>query len=123
VGSFDNLATETKSLLNRVGLWEQYGKKYQNTKGKGGRISAILPPKVNETDSTGFQQVNVAFFSHEQHAKDSRSKFYTPELEKRVLQLYSKDYQLYQILKSCTKNTGSCSSGKELASRFCAVPE
>jgi len=119
VGSLDNVSRETKCLLTRVGLWEKYGKKYQNSRGKG-NICARAAPPVADTVPTGFQQSDTSgFYSHATSARKKRAKYYTPELEERVKKVYEYDYKLYQIILARENNSSCGFHGKELSSSFC----
>lgn len=67
VGHFETVHQDTKALLTRIGAWEEFGK-------------------------TGWGHKDEIFSSDQQIPADLRAIFYTPEIEKRVEEVYGMDY-------------------------------
>lgn len=111
VGSLDKVGLHTKKLLDMVGLWESHGKYYQTSANMtdhkvAGPPFARYQPDPPLTDTLGFQQIEQT----DHHAKGSQSlmeEYYTPELLAKVKYLYWMDYQLYDVLQSTDKTSGS----------------
>lgn len=108
VGTLDQAAHHTIAILEKVGLWESHGKHYRvSARGskKGNAAMTWPPPLTNNTDAVGFQQV-VTKEGHDgltfQHSKGSKTKldeYYTPELMRRVKELYWMDFKLWDAVK------------------------
>ena len=119
IGTLDNAAYHTKALLDSVGLWETHGKHYRVSKPgwKKGNLAMTFPPSPllpNET-AVGFQQEESGMDTFK-HNKDSHSKideYYTPELMKKVKELYWMDFQLWDALQVSKKQ--GLVHGKDIA--------
>jgi hypothetical protein len=109
IGTLDNAAYHTKALLESVGLWETHGRHYRVSKPgrKRGNLAMRYPPPPllpNET-AVGFQQEENGMDTFKHH-KDSHSKiddYYTPELMKKVKELYWMDFKLWDALQLSNK--------------------
>lgn len=142
IGSLDRAQEHSKALLEKVGLWESYGKYYRN--GKSKRTKRMDPcsqlfPLDDEFETTpqsqkqsGFQQ-RTTKHNHERnrkgepklswdvigHAKDSGTKmdfYYTPELHTTVKEkLYKADFQVWEFLDN---ENGDWVSGKDILSHL-----
>jgi len=127
VGSLNFIATQARSILKEVGLWENYGKWYhwhKDRESAGEGRCTSLPPNVAEGEQLfGFQQKpennahpNNTLRASDTgygHATDSRSKmdmYYTPEMLEKVKTLYEHDYKLWELI-----NKDELHNGRELA--------
>lgn len=106
IGTLDNAAFHTKALLQKVNMWDSFGKHYRVSE-KGttrGSASATWPPSINETSVIGFQQQGTN--DNDKHNQDSRKKldqYYTPELMKKVREIYWMDFQLWDAVKEAER--------------------
>lgn len=74
VGLFDNIQNDTKSLLQRVGAWKEFG-----SNGWG----------VNGTEAI----FGTSKTAHATESKDKFDEFYTKEIERKVEERYAIDYK------------------------------
>ena len=124
VGSLSQAANHTKTLLERVNLWKDYGAKYMVSATQTNFCRALPPdPNDDEPDSVftgGFQQNIKA--KNDQHTRDSKSNidvFFTFEIWKIVRRLYKHDYELWNALNGVQpeENRG-WTTGRVLAERL-----
>jgi len=78
VGKLDNASVDARTLLKRIGMWEEFG-----AWGWGTTNSSIF---TKETASR-----------HATSAGDFLRQHYTPEIEKRVEQMYSEDFSILNL--------------------------
>ena len=123
VGNFNFISEQTRILLDRVGLWDKYGAKFDvardgHFKGKdkcnktplqegdvGYNSSRVLP---------GFNQKGVTGL-HSTDSKAKMAKYYTPELMKKVKEAYSLDFAIFEELQSRSeRNVNDIASGSDL---------
>lgn len=113
IGSLDQIENQARELLQKVGLWDNYGKYYHrfsNTNGISG-ICALEPPKLKVGDELfGFLQLpreqnetESDAYRHSHHSTGSQSKldkYYTPELRSIVEEkLYPMDVKLWNLVE------------------------
>lgn len=127
IGSLDKTETQSRELLEEVGLWDDFGKYYHwnvNKSENRGFECSLFPPelKVGE-ELIGFQQHPQAnygshgnsatdtAYGHSTSAQSKLAKYYTPKLMETVKRLYRNDFELWDIVKSEDKFL----SGSELA--------
>lgn len=132
IGSLDKIEDQARELLQKVGLWDHYGKYYHrfaNTKDVKQGICTIKPPELNTGDKLfGFLQLpmNVneidegssGAYRHSHHSTGSQSKldsYYTSELKSLVeKKLYPMDVKLWNLVH----DEDNLVSGSELATRM-----
>ena len=123
VGSLSQAANHTKTLLERVNLWKDYGAKYmvsvQRTKRKD--LCHTMPPNPNGSVFTGGFQQNIKT-KNDRHTRDSKSKInvlFTSEIWKIVKRLYQQDYELWNALNGIRpEENRRWMTGRELAERL-----
>jgi hypothetical protein len=98
VGNFNHLAVHTKLLLDRVGMWDTYGRFYdhESEDGKIADSCEIPPPALNESLKYGFNQRDLAQVN--EHATGSQTKmdmYYTPEIMAKVRKAYEVDFAIW----------------------------
>lgn len=110
IGGLDKAAFHTKALLQKVNMWESYGKHYrvsERGKKKGTRYCTWPPaPLKPGEEAVGFQQKESSdgrggMDAHGHH-KGSRNKldeYYTPKLMKKVKELYWMDFALWDAIQ------------------------
>jgi hypothetical protein len=119
IGSFDYLPEHTKLLLERVGIWESYGKIFSPSNvssvgHRGGNTCMIPPPDelgdddiAKDVPYIGFNQRQPIGNKHSvQHGTRSKSKvgqYYTPELSAMVRTAYASDYAIWDELQGRIK--------------------
>ena len=130
VGSLSQAANHTKTLLELVNLWKDYGAKYmvslKATPTKNSNSCRVLPPNPNDDDGSdtvltvGFQQNIKA--KNDRHTRDSKSKideFFTSEIWEIVKRLYKQDYELWNALNVVPpEENRSWTTGRQLAGRL-----
>lgn len=131
VGDIQNIADQSRELLQSVGLWESHGRHFVNEGTKSGnwcRIKPSLHNNVTLMDSSthvGFQQLRktqrkhtkAIVFDHPKGSKSKMDEYYTPELLKKVREeLYANDFKLWKLVSGKEK----MSNGKELAAQISA---
>jgi hypothetical protein len=123
VGSIENIAEQTKELLQQVGLWESHGKHFINKGTSTGlhKVCAILPSKSSR--HVGFQQPdktkNISAadttYGHSKGASKKKDLYFTPEMTEKVQnEMYADDYKLWKLVSASEK----LSTGKELAAQL-----
>jgi len=138
VGNINNADLATRSLLEKVDIWDSYGKHYRAIKkeyeGKRGREGSsrckTLPPKLlgSKDEFEGFQQKgirnstkNTYEVRHKKNSVDKMKLYYTEELLEKVKRIYADDYRLWNAL---SKSDVGWFSGKKMAALLnptCAV--
>ena len=126
IGDLHNTADQTRELLSHVGIWESYGKHFINGGKKIGSNSwcHIASHPMNHTPvHVGFQQKDTVSptssaagetaYGHAKGSKDKMERFYTPELLRKVEELYANDYKLWKLMvTSYRKGKNSCLSSQ-----------
>lgn len=97
VGGLDYVAEHTRAILEKVGLWESYGKHYRLSPKK--KQYNNLPPDVSQVNATGFQQSHGNHDHHSRGASSKINEYFTPELLERVRKLYWMDYALWDAVQ------------------------
>lgn len=132
VSTLDHAARDTKDLLQRVDMWENYGKHYRVSPDSKKEHPMPPPPgplKAGEV-APGFQQVSKsgeAGMDTQGHNTRSRSKldrYYTPALMSKVKKLYWMDFALWEAAKEVTKD--GAANGKDVSMKLkpdCALDE
>eukprot|EP00934_Nitzschia_sp_Nitz4_P009004 Nitzschia sp. Nitz4//scaffold5_size260463//244157//245893//NITZ4_001032-RA/size260463-processed-gene-0.152-mRNA-1//-1//CDS//3329555490//8994//frame0 len=120
IGNFDHIAEHTKLLLEKVGIWEDFGSTFDDGIGREGRTNKcwVSPLKrhANET-IPGFNQRGPSKNGEKVHATDSKSKFeqyYTPELIEKVRQAYHLDFAVWDEISKETLSTNQVLSGRDI---------
>mmetsp|Transcript_5215 Transcript_5215/g.10515 ORF Transcript_5215/g.10515 Transcript_5215/m.10515 type:complete len:577 (-) Transcript_5215:113-1843(-) len=127
IGSLDKAETQSRELLEEVGLWDDFGKYYHwnvNKSENKGFECSLFPPELKVGDTLiGFQQrpqakngsrgdsASDTAYGHSTSAQSKLVKYYTPKLMETVKRLYSHDFELWDVLKVENKFL----SGSELA--------
>lgn len=128
VGSLDGIEDQARELLQKVGLWDNYGQyyhKFTDTSGMKGGICSLEPPSLNVGEELfGFLQLprekngTAESYRHSHHSTGSQSKldeYYTPELKSLVEEkLYPMDVKLWKLVEDKEKLV----SGSELAMKI-----
>ena len=106
IGSFDHMPENTKMLLEKVGLWDKYGKVYDdgsNAKERVNICAGTAPVHDCNYTTWGFNQhapmPNGVVYKHATFSKSKFGKYYTPELLAKVQQAYALDYAIWNDLK------------------------
>jgi hypothetical protein len=117
IGSMEHISEHTKLLLEKVGMWDDYGSKFDDGHDlpKVGSACFVAPPDRSASNTTvnGFNQRGTT----SKHATGSKSKFekyYTPELLEKVRKVYAIDYAIWDDLKR--RPTDQVASGQNLES-------
>jgi hypothetical protein len=122
VGNFNFVSQQTKLLLERVGLWNDYGSKFDDGSGdyKVGhlcskRLKTFGDPGYNSSRVVyGFNQREITGL-HATNAKEKLAKYYTPSLLERVRKAYALDFAIFDEIQSRAEdNVYSVASGKDL---------
>jgi Sulfotransferase family len=116
VGNFNHLAEHTRMLLERVDMWESYGKLFDDgssstsnnsTPSKATALGCSVPPPALSTNSSpvswGFNQRGPSQEQTHQHSTGSQEKmdkYYTPEIMAKVRKAYDVDFALWDDLSS-----------------------
>ena len=124
VGNFEHMALQTKVLLERLGVWETHGAKFDNGEGKHKPSVKTMcharpvPREANET-LPGFNQLNVTsiVYKHATGSQSKMSEYYTAELLQKVRQAYAVDYAIWDALQSFPENL--IASGSDLTKEYC----
>jgi len=139
VGSIDSADRAARSLLEKVGMWDSYGKHYRKSRpgdkrgGIRGTACRIRPPKNygSENEFEGFQQLSYGPVSntsaaigsgakrtrflyesfHRKNSADKMKQYYTEGLLEKVKMLYADDYMLWNAL---SKSDAGWLSGKKM---------
>ena len=105
VGNFQHVGLHSKLLLEKVGLWDQWGSTFESSPGHGGhgRHSCAQPPPNSSSSAhtLGFNQNDPSDKAY-QHSTGSQSmleRYYTPELLADVRQAYGLDYAVWDEIK------------------------
>jgi hypothetical protein len=103
IGTFEHIAEHTKLLLERVGLWDNFGAKFDDAsdyKTGGGRCHVAPPIRASNYSALGFNQRGTSKGqSNAAGAQNKFDKYYTPELLGKVRELYALDYAIWDDLK------------------------
>ncbi|KAL7487135.1 hypothetical protein ACHAW6_012736 [Cyclotella cf. meneghiniana] len=136
VGSLDHIESQSRRILQHVGLWEDYGRWYHwhthKKDAEGGRCGSSPPSLAVGEPLFGFQQtpresggrrLNDTLRASDTgygHATDSRSKmnayYRSADMLDKVKRLYEQDYKLWELV-----NEEELHSGKELAMKLSEV--
>lgn len=118
VGSFDHIAGHTKELLSRIGMWEEFGSKFDPGYGWGGEgysKGSIPPPnRPANYSNLGFnqQEGNSTGIDHSTGSRNKLDEYYTQEIMEKVKEAYALDYQVWDNLKQ--RSPDSVASGQDL---------
>jgi hypothetical protein len=107
IGNFDHISEHTKLLLERVGLWEEFGATFDDGKDlqySERHSTCMIPPPIRQPNETvwGFNQRGPSGAGKNLHATGSQSKldkYYTPELLGKVRKAYALDFAVWDELK------------------------
>jgi hypothetical protein len=123
VGNFHFMSQQTRLLLERVGLWDEYGAKFDNAEDghfKGNNPCVKTPLQKGDIGYNasricpGFNQKGVTG----RHSTDSKAKmeaYYTPDLMEKVRKAYALDYAIFEELQSrAEKKVNDIATGKGL---------
>jgi hypothetical protein len=120
IASFDHISEHTKILLERVGLWEKYGRNFDDGKNsKEKHLSCRVPtPKRAANEMVwGFNQRGPSGAGNNVHATGSQarlSEFYTPELMAKVRGAYALDFAVWDEISSKDRPVNQIAKGKDL---------
>eukprot|EP00934_Nitzschia_sp_Nitz4_P008448 Nitzschia sp. Nitz4//scaffold5_size260463//239997//241394//NITZ4_001030-RA/size260463-processed-gene-0.409-mRNA-1//-1//CDS//3329555484//8438//frame0 len=125
IGNFDNIAEHSKLLLEKVGMWEEYGavfddgRNMKHQRKKHHDSVCHVPPPVRGPDEVvyGFNQRGPSGTGKNHHATNSTKlfdKFYTPQLIRRVHEAYSLDYAIWSEISSPELPVNKVMTGREL---------
>jgi hypothetical protein len=99
VGNFNHRALHSKLLLQKVGLWQNWGSKFEATPGEGEQTCAQPPPvrSSNRATTLGFNQHGTSDMANQ--SRDTIQRYYTPELLAEVQKAYALDYKVWNEIK------------------------
>ncbi|KAG7344952.1 sulfotransferase family protein [Nitzschia inconspicua] len=117
VGNFNYISQQTKLLLEKVGLWDSYGSKFDAAKdgySKGGFCSQAIVSKgdlqFNATrEVEGFNQGGVSgkqAFTHTRYSKYKLEKYYTPNILTKVRKAFYMDFEIFDELQERVQLNG-----------------
>ena len=125
IGNFNYIAEHTKLLLQKVGLWDDYGSTFDpaddGVAPTDKRVICSIPPphmlRGNTTGRnfkpTGFNQRGpTETTGHLTNSKTKMEKAYTPELLQKVRETYIYDYAIWDDIKDLPVET--ILSGRDL---------
>lgn len=121
VGGLDKAAFHTKALLQKVGLWEPYGKLYrvsERSEKKGNRYMTWPPEPLKDGEvALGFQQQTSHDIDlHSRGTKKKLDEYYSPELMAKVKKLYWMDFALWDAVQAAGEE--GIVSGKDIAPKL-----
>lgn len=124
IGNFDHIAEHSKLLLERVGLWDTHGARFDD--GRDLLVPLEPPPTTcysppprrypNET-IPGFNQRGASKTGTYSHATGSKSKFdeyYTPDIKEKVRQAYALDFEVWGQVSDRERPVHDVLRGKDL---------
>lgn len=120
IGNFDHIAEHTKLLLEKVGLWEDYGSKFDDGRNvKMKEFTCWVPPVQRNPNETvwGFNQRGPSGSGKNVHATGSKDKFekmYTPELVEKLRKAYALDFAVWDQISSEDLPSNKVLSGRDL---------
>ena len=128
IGNLDHIEEHTKLLLERIGLWENYGKTFDDGKDTilhqlwNSKYAMPVPNRLPNETIPGFNQRGQSKHNraqtHSTGAKERLKEYYTPELLEKVRKLYHLDFAVWDEVSSSNK----VANGKSLkvVQTFCA---
>ena len=130
IGNFDYVAEHTRTLLEKVGLWDDYGSKFDPaddgiTRTARSSLCATPPPwSLRPPDSNytpiGFNQRGpTKTTSHRTDSKSKLDEFYTPELLAKVRSAYKYDYEIWDDIKDQPVHNVLTGQDLNLVKRHC----
>ena len=121
IGNMDHIALHTRLLLERVGLWEEYGQSFDDGQGSlnpSTSVCAVPPPQRASNDTVvGFNQRGASKHGLHAHATGSKSLFdqlYTPDIQAKVRRAYALDFAVWDHLSN--REPGDVASGTNVCS-------
>ena len=116
VGTLDRSASHTKDLLERVGLWDSYGKHYRIYNGSHSNTNslAIRPPELHESRIGFMQEGSAGRSGHHRNAQQKIDRYYSPALMEKVRQLYWMDFALWDAVQQA----GSAVRGVDIVGKL-----
>jgi hypothetical protein len=122
IGNVEHVSEHTRILLDKVGMWDDYGSKFDDGLDlpKSGQLCFVPPPDRSTGNTTtvyGFNQRGPSSNGESVHATGSKSKldkYYTPELLEKVRKAYAIDYAIWDDLKRLPSD--EVASGQDLES-------
>ena len=130
VGDFDHVANHTKQLFSRVGMWEEFGAKFDDARDQpqpewGSYETCYMrpPPRPANYSYIGFNQRGGSSTAHSTASQRKFDEYYTPEILEKVKQAYALDYEVLDDLKR--RPPGAVASGRDLkiVKESCPSPE
>ena len=123
VGNFNFVSQHTKLLLQKVGLWDEYGAQFDDGSGgnKVGRHKCTTRPKTLGDAGynasrvvSGFNQKDITGL-HATNSKQKMAKYYTPSLMERVRKAYALDFAIFDdVQRRAEKRVDDIASGRDL---------
>lgn len=120
IANFNHIAEHSKLLLEKVGLWEEYGKTFDDGKDTilqqtwAREYSSPAPKRLPNETMWGFNQRGPSRVDrHRIHSTNSKTffqEYYTPELMETVRKLYDLDFKVWDELSS----TKMVANGRQL---------
>jgi len=101
IGSFQHLSEHTRLLLSKVGMWDEYGLKYDDgiDTGKVGSTCDYPPPnRPSNFTPVGFNQGKNRTSRHDTQSSTKMRDYYTKELLATVRKAYHWDYAIWDDL-------------------------
>eukprot|EP00546_Thalassionema_frauenfeldii_P016563 CAMPEP_0178902592 /NCGR_PEP_ID=MMETSP0786-20121207/4691_1 /TAXON_ID=186022 /ORGANISM="Thalassionema frauenfeldii, Strain CCMP 1798" /LENGTH=379 /DNA_ID=CAMNT_0020573877 /DNA_START=132 /DNA_END=1270 /DNA_ORIENTATION=- len=116
IGSFYHSSEQTQILLEKVGMWEDYGLNYDDGR-DGGLVGSNChyPPPIRSSNFTpvGFNQGSGHRTTlHVTQSSQKMREYYTPELLETVRKAYRWDYAIWDDLAKLPSHV--VASGKDL---------
>jgi hypothetical protein len=116
VGNFDYVAEHTKALLEKVGVWETWGQRFDDDVDANTYLCRVPPPIRRSNDTIhGFNQRGSSVtgpYIHRTESRDKLDEFYTPDLIDKVRKAYALDFLVWDEISK--KSVSEVSHGKEL---------
>jgi Sulfotransferase family len=118
VGNFRYVSEHSKLLLERVGLWDNYGAKFDSAKDGHSKGSLCTQTVLSRDDAGfnvsrivhGFNQNGVSgkqLMTHTRNSKLKLNKYYTPDLMSKVRRAFQMDYGIFDELQDRAEKHGS----------------
>ena len=122
VGNFNFVSQHTKLLLEEVGLWDEFGAKFDDGSGgnKEGHLCIYRPKAPGDAGYnasrvvSGFNQRDITG-QHATSSKTKMAKYYTPGLMERVRKAYALDFAIFdEIQGRAEEKVDNIASGRDL---------
>lgn len=125
IGSFQHISKHTKLLLKKVGMWDEYGSKYDDGNGAMKGSLCMRPSPIREANFTpdGFNQlsrIKNRTTSHATQSSKKMSQYYTPELLSKVKKAFHWDYAIWDDLVERPPHSVATGKDLDLVRSYCS---